>query len=119
MRCILTYMGLHLAAWMAVAFTAPVGDSFLQLMGIGLGMVAFTGIPSPALAIGAGAAHTRMDPVRFRWLMAFPLALFVLPAAGASAVAEPFVFQSFAHGAFACLMPAPLAPGNWKGAPLD
>ncbi|MFD0123063.1 hypothetical protein [Streptomyces virginiae] len=110
-------MGLHLAAWMAVAFTAPVGDSFLQLMGIGLGMVAFTGIPSPALAIGAGAAHTRMDPVRFRWLMAFPLALFVLPAA--SAVAEPFVFQSFAHGAFACLMPAPLAPGNWKGAPLD
>ncbi|MGW6876919.1 hypothetical protein ACWGVR_19690 [Streptomyces xanthophaeus] len=115
----LTYVGLHMAAWVAVAFTAPVDDSFGQIMGIALGMMAFTGIPSVLLAIGAGAAHTRMDLVRFRWLMAFPMVLFALPAAGAHAVAEPLVFQVLAHVAFVCLMPAPLMPGNWKGAPVD
>lgn len=88
-------------------------------MGIGLGMMAFTGIPSVLLAIGAGLAHTRMDPVRFRWLLAFPLFLFALPPAAGSAIAEPLVFQVLAHGAFAWLMPAPLVPGNWKGAPID
>ncbi|MFD3472800.1 hypothetical protein ACFWWM_42070 [Streptomyces sp. NPDC058682] len=119
MRCILTYICLHMAAWVAVAFTAPSDDPFGQTMGIALGMMAFTGIPSVALAIGAAAAHTRMDLVRFRWLIAFPMALFALPAASASAVAEPLVFQVLAHGAFACLMPTPLTPGNWKGTPLD
>ncbi|MCX4804378.1 hypothetical protein OG594_22495 [Streptomyces sp. NBC_01214] len=118
-RCILTYICLHMAAWVAVAFTAPSDDPFGQTMGIALGMMAFTGIPSVALAIGAAAAHTRMDLVRFRWLIAFPMALFALPAASASAVAEPLVFQVLAHGAFACLMPTPLTPGNWKGTPLD
>lgn len=119
MRCILTYVGLHMAAWVAVAFTAPVDDSFGQLMGIALGMMAFTGIPSALLAIGAGLAHTQMALVRFRWLMAFPMALFALPAAGAHTAAEPIVFQVLAHGAFVCLMPAPLVPGNWKNAQID
>ncbi|MFG2974374.1 hypothetical protein ACGFYY_15445 [Streptomyces sp. NPDC048331] len=56
-------------------------------------MTACTGIPSVARAIGAGAAHPRMDPVRCRWLTAFPMMLFALPAAAASAVAGPLVFQ--------------------------
>ncbi|MFF4102112.1 hypothetical protein [Streptomyces sp. NPDC001903] len=115
MRCVLTYVVLHMAAWVAVAFTAPLDDSFGQLMGIALGMMAFTGIPSVLLAVGAGLAHTRMDPVRFRCIMAFPMVLLALPAVGAIAVAEPIAFQVLAHIAFVSLMPVPLAPRRWRG----
>ncbi|MCX4527212.1 MULTISPECIES: hypothetical protein [unclassified Streptomyces] len=116
MRCVLTYVGLYVAAWVAAAFTAPERERYGELVRIALGMMVFIGIPSVLLAVGAGMAHTRMDPVRFRCLLAFPLALFALPAAYASPVAQALVFQVFAHCAFASLMPVPLAPGRWRGA---
>ncbi|MGW0771990.1 hypothetical protein [Streptomyces sp. NPDC002676] len=116
-RCILTYVALHVVTWVVIALVTPWEDSFAQVMQLGFGMLAIIGTPTLLLALLAGLNHRQMDVTTFRTALAFPMALFALPLAGASA-AEPLVFQLLCQIAFAAyLMPAPLVPENWTARP--
>ncbi|MFD7334894.1 hypothetical protein ACFV98_02675 [Streptomyces violascens] len=114
-QCVLTYVLIHCAAWIVVALVVPWEDSFAQIARLGLGFLAFTGIPTLLLAIGTGLAHTKMDVVQFRLALTLPMLVFTFPLLGMS-TAEPFVLQVAAQLLFVTwLMPAPLVPENWVG----
>ncbi|MBT2406848.1 MULTISPECIES: hypothetical protein [unclassified Streptomyces] len=113
-RCALTYLLIHITAWLVIALVIESEDSFGQLMLIGLGMLPLLGVPSVLLAIVAGLAHTRMDVTRFRLALVLPMLVFVFPTLAAS-TAEPLFFEIMAQLAFVRLMPTPLIPENWEG----
>ncbi len=113
-RCVLTYVLLHTVTWVVIAAAVPWPDSFAEIMSAGFGMLAVIGIPTLLLAVIAGLAHRNMAVTHFRTALAFPMAFFALPLAGAS-IAEPLILQFVAQIAFAAfLMPAPLIPENWE-----
>uniref|UniRef100_A0AAU2VF70 Uncharacterized protein n=1 Tax=Streptomyces sp. NBC_00003 TaxID=2903608 RepID=A0AAU2VF70_9ACTN len=111
-RCVLTYVLLHGAAWLAISQTVWWDDSFLEIMELGAAMLVFIGGPSLLIALVAVSEHRRMDVVQFRILLGMSLILCVWPLLGSSA-SEPLLFQVMAQIAFAALVPTPLVPANW------
>ena len=111
-RCVLTYLLLHTAAWVATTQTVWWEETFLEIMMMGALLLLFIGIPTLLIAVIAASIHKRMDVVRFRVLLAIPLALCTWPLLASSAM-EPLVFQFMAQIAFAALIPAPLFPKGW------
>ncbi|MFE6800115.1 hypothetical protein [Streptomyces sp. NPDC057696] len=113
-RCVLTYLLLHGAAWLAVSQTVWWDDTFLEIMALGMGMLLVIGVPTLLIAVCAATVHRRMDVVRFRMLLGMSLVLCVWPLLATSA-SEPLFFQVVAQIAFAGLIPAPLFPEDWVG----
>lgn len=113
-RCVLTYVLLHTAAWVAISQTVWWDDTFLEIMATGMALLLIIGIPTVLIAVFAVWVHNRMDVVRFRVLLTLPLMLCVWPLLASSA-SEPLVFQVMAQIAFAVLIPAPLFPEGWLG----
>ncbi|WP_290112039.1 hypothetical protein [Streptomyces ficellus] len=100
---------------MIIGLLAPWAESFGHVMMVGLGMLALVGTPTLLLAIGAGLAHKRMEPGRFRGALVAPMLVFTFPCLAAS-TAEPLLFQIMVQLAFICyLMPVPLVPEKWVG----
>ncbi|WP_208898830.1 hypothetical protein [Streptomyces incarnatus] len=105
-------MLLHTAAWVAVSQTVWWEAGFLEIMTLAMGMLLIIGIPTLLIAIFAVWVHNRMDTVRFRVLLAFPLVVCACPLLASSA-SEPLVFQVMAQIAFAALVPTPFFPAGW------
>lgn len=116
-QCVLTYAALHMTAWVVIDVTAPWADSFKQTMETGLRMMMLIGIPSVLLAVCAGLAHTRTDPVLYRLRLMLPMPLFAFWTLAAS-TAEPALFQMLVQLLYPWLLPTPLIPENWEGDPL-
>ncbi|MFJ3906793.1 hypothetical protein [Streptomyces sp. NPDC090025] len=113
--CVLLYVALHAAAWLAVSQTVGWGETFLGIMATGRDLFPFVGIPTLLIGVCAASVHQRMDPVRFRIVLGLSLVPWVWPLL-ASSSAEPLLFQVLAQLAFAALIPAPLFPERWAGA---
>ncbi|RCH59721.1 hypothetical protein DT019_38075 [Streptomyces sp. SDr-06] len=113
-RCVLTYVLLHGAAWLAISQTVGWEDSFLQTMELGAGLLVFIGGPSLLVALVATSEHRRMDMVQFRVLLGMFLILCAWPLVGCS-TPEPLLFQVTAQIAFAALVPTPLLPEHSTG----
>ncbi|OAR21966.1 hypothetical protein A8W25_30450 [Streptomyces sp. ERV7] len=114
-RCVLTYLLIHGAAWLAISWTVPWEDeSFPEIMALGAGMLLIIGVPTLLISVCAVSVHRRMDVARFRVLLGMALAPGVWPLI-ACGTGEPLVFQVTAQIAFAALIPAPLLPEDWEG----
>ncbi|WP_328676453.1 hypothetical protein OG905_22500 [Streptomyces sp. NBC_00322] len=113
-RCVLTYVLIHTAAWVAISLTVSWEETFLEIMTFGMGMLLIIGIPSVLIGVFAVTVHNRMDVVWFRMLLGIPLVLCAWPVIASSA-SEPMQFQVTAQVAFAVLIPAPLFPEDWLG----
>ncbi|MFF8610610.1 hypothetical protein ACF06X_32370 [Streptomyces sp. NPDC015346] len=96
---------------MAISQTVEWEAAFAEIMATGMGLLLLIGLPTLLIATLAAGMHTRMDGVRFRILLAAPLALCAWPLLAGS-TAEPLVFQLMAQVAFAAMIPAPLFPAN-------
>jgi hypothetical protein len=117
-RCVLIYLLLYITAWLIISLFFPwEGESFGQVMTMGLLLSGTIGVPTLFLAICAGLAHRKMEPRRFRGALVAPMLLFAWPLL-ASSTGEPLLIQVMAQLAFAVwLMPTPLVPEKWVGRP--
>lgn len=113
-RCVLLYLLLHGAAWLAVSQTAWWDETFLEIMTTGMDLLLFIGVPTLLIAVCAVSVHKSMDTARFRMLLGMSLIPCVWPLLASSA-AEPLFFQALAQIAFAALIPTPLFPECWAG----
>lgn len=111
--CVLMYVLIHTAAWVAISQTDRWEDRFLESMMLGLDVLPIIGIPTLLIAVLAVSVHKRMGVVRFRVLLALPLILCAWPLLYIGPPEN--VCQVMAQIAFAALIPAPLFPQERLG----